>query len=209
MKPFYRFAGWMVRVIVRLFFGVHISGLEKYKFSGPTILASNHISLCDPPILGAFTTCELHFMAKAELFRNRLFAALIGALNAFPVRRGTIDRVALAKASQILRAGGKLLAFPEGTRQKSGILIKGHPGVAKLALDNQARVVPVCIAGANHLRRLLFSKRRIEILYGEPIETMNYEPELGEKERVRKLTEKIMTEISVLQKRLSADSGSL
>ena len=199
MSFFYRFTIFTVRTIFRLFYGVRLYGLENLGFDGPAIFASNHISLCDPPLIGSFTPFEMHFMAKAELFENRFLGGLIGALNSFPVKRGMIDRRALEIAGQILKSGGRVLIFPEGTRQKSGILAKGRPGMAKIAIDNEAPIIPVHISGTNHLRKLLFSRRHIIIRYGKLIDTKKHEPDLPPKERIRSLGEKVMAEIAGLR----------
>jgi 1-acyl-sn-glycerol-3-phosphate acyltransferase len=199
MSFFYRFTTFTVRTIFGLFYGVRLYGLENLGFDGPAIFASNHISLCDPPLIGSFTPLEMHFMAKSELFESRLLGGLIGALNSFPVKRGMIDRRALEKAGQILKSGGRILVFPEGTRQKSGILAKGRPGMAKIAIDNKAPIIPVHISGTNHLRKLLFSRRHIIIRYGKLIDTKKHEPDLPPKERIRSLGEKVMAEIAGLR----------
>jgi 1-acyl-sn-glycerol-3-phosphate acyltransferase len=199
MRFFYRFSTFTVRTIFRLFYGVRLYGLENLDFDGPVIFASNHISLCDPPLIGSFTPLEMHFMAKSELFDSRLLGGLIRALNSFPVKRGMIDRRALEIAGQILNSGGRILVFPEGTRQKSGILTKGRPGMAKIAIDNEAPIIPIHISGSNHLRKLLFSRRHIQIRYGKLIDTRGHEPDLPRKERIRSLGEKVMAEIAALR----------
>jgi len=198
MKPFYRFSTFATRTFFGLLYGVRLYGLENLDFKGPAILASNHISLCDPPLIGSFTPFEVHFMAKSELFRNKIFGSMIRALNAFPVRRGLIDRQALEISAKILAKGGRILIFPEGSRQKNGILGRGLPGMAKIALQNETPIVPVFINGANRLRRLIFSRRHIGIRYGKVLETVNFRIDLPEKERIRALTEKVMEKIGKL-----------
>jgi 1-acyl-sn-glycerol-3-phosphate acyltransferase len=199
MRFFYRFSTFTVRTITRLLFGIKLYGLENLNIDGPVIFASNHISLCDPPLIGSFTPLEMHFMAKSELFESRLFGRLISALNAFPVKRGMIDRRALALAGQILKNGGRILVFPEGTRQKNGVLIKGRPGMAKIAIDHEVPILPIYISGANRLRKLMFSHRHIKIRYGKLIDTKNHEPDRPPKERIRSLGERVMAAIRELR----------
>lgn len=199
MKFFYRLSRGSAGIFMRLAYGIKIYGQENLDFEGPAVLASNHISLLDPPIVGSFTPFEMHFMAKAELFRNPLFGAMIRSLNTFPVKRGMIDRNALNIAEDLLAQGERLLLFPEGTRQKNGVLAKGRPGAAKIAVDCQVPVLPICIAESNHLRKLIFSRRHLKLCYGKLIDTKSFEPKLPEKERIRSLAEKIMTEIKKLQ----------
>ncbi len=202
MKPFYWFAITVTSLTFKLLYGVKLYEMDQAVIDGPAILASNHISLCDPPLLGSFYPHEVHFMAKSELFKNPLFGTMIRNLNAFPVKRGVIDRRALEYAGNILKDGGKLVMFPEGTRQKSGILQKGRPGVAKIALENDTPIIPVCIQGSNHLRKLLPPGRCIKILFGRPFEIADFETDKESRERIRLLTEKIISEIRALQDRL-------
>jgi len=202
MSWLYHTSAFIVRVIFRLLYGVKLYGLENTKFEGPALLASNHISLCDPPLIGSFTPFDIHFMAKSELFKNKLFGALIRAHFAFPVKRGRIDRQALELTKSLLSNNQRILLFPEGTRQKSGILAKGRPGIAKIALDNNVPILPVCLSGANHLRKLVFKKRHIQISYGKLIQTDGFESNLPEKDRVRRLTDVIMIQIKALQDNL-------
>lgn len=199
MKPFYWLSKNSAGLYMRLAYGIKIYGRENLVFDGPAVLASNHISLLDPPIVGSFTPFEIHFMAKAELFNNPLFGAIIKALNSFPVKRGMIDRNALEITENLLKSGERVLLFPEGTRQKSGVLAKGRPGAAKVAVDCQVPVLPICIAESNHLRKLVFSRRHLKLCYGKLIDTKNFEPDLPEKDRIRRLAEKIMAEIRKLQ----------
>ncbi|HDS00465.1 MAG TPA: 1-acyl-sn-glycerol-3-phosphate acyltransferase [candidate division Zixibacteria bacterium] len=199
MKLFYRFSSAAARIYAKIFYGVRVYGQENLNFEGPALLASNHISLFDPPLLGGMIPFEIHFMAKAELFEKPLFGRLISALNAFPVKRGMIDRRALKISGEILARGGRVLVFPEGTRQKSGILAKPRPGAAKLAIDYNVPVLPICLMNTNRLRHMIFSRNHLKICYGELIDTGSFMPDASEKERIYGLSDKIMAEIANLQ----------
>ena len=200
MTLFYRFTAFTVGWKFRILYGVKRYNLEKLDFEGPAILASNHISLADPPLIGSLTPFEVHFMAKAELFKNPVFGKTISALNAFPVKRGLIDRKAMKRAEEILIDGGRVLIFPEGTRQKDGVMKSGRPGLAKLAIENDVPVLPVYLENSNHLSKVFLSRRYIKIVYGDLIDTASFMPGLPQKDRIRKLTEHIMTEIKALRK---------
>ncbi|UCD17981.1 MAG: 1-acyl-sn-glycerol-3-phosphate acyltransferase, partial [Candidatus Zixiibacteriota bacterium] len=91
---------------------------ENIPKDGPFILASNHISLTDPPILGASVSRPVHFMAKKELFKNRAFGALLRRLNAYPVNRRGFDKAAIRTAISLLRSAQGMVIFPEGTRAR-------------------------------------------------------------------------------------------
>jgi 1-acyl-sn-glycerol-3-phosphate acyltransferase len=202
MKPFYRFSSAAARIFAKIFYGVRVYGEENLDFEGPALIAANHISLFDPPLMGAMIPFEIHFMAKSELFKNPLFGKLISALNAFPVKRGRIDRNALRISGEILSAGGRILVFPEGTRQKSGILAQARPGSAKLAVDYNVPVLPVCIMNSNRLRHLIMSRKHLKVCYGRLIGTANFMPDSRAKDRIYALSDRIMSEIKNLQEYL-------
>ena len=184
MTLFYRFTAFTVGWMFRILYGVKRYNLEKLDFEGPAILASNHISLADPPLIGSLTPFEVHFMAKAELFKNPVFGKTILALNAFPVKRGLIDRKAMKRAEEILIDGGRVLIFPEGTRQKDGVMKSGRPGLAKLAIENDVPVLPVYLENSNHLSKVFLSRRYIKIVYGDLIDTASFMPGLPQKDQI-------------------------
>lgn len=199
MSFFYNFSAFTVRNLFKLLYGIKLYGTENLNFEGPALLASNHISLCDPPLIGSCTPFPIHFMAKSELFENKFFGGMIRALNAFPVKRGRIDRAALAQAQALLERGSRLLMFPEGTRQKSGIMAEARPGAGKIAIENGVPVLPVYVSGANRLRKLVFSRRHICICYGQLIESKGFMAGAPDKERIREFSRKIMDEIKNLK----------
>lgn len=163
---------WVCWVIVwsffHLFFRLRVTGREHIPTKGPLIIASNHISLLDPPLLGLCTPRFVHFMAKEELFKNRWIARLLKYLGGFPVRRGARDRQAIRIAMSIPAQGGCLAIFPEGHRYKDGRLGPGLPGVALVAKKTDCPIVPAAIIG----RYRLWS--RITVRFGEP-----YRPDLS------------------------------
>jgi 1-acyl-sn-glycerol-3-phosphate acyltransferase len=162
----------MVAAVLRVVFGFGARGREHVPQRGAVLLAANHLSVLDPPVVGAGTPRPLHFMAKAELFRIPLFGRLIRALNAYPVEREGADAGALRHALLLMRQGQALLVFPEGTRGQAGRLGSGRPGAGMLAAHSDAPVVPVYIRGtgevlprgASRLRRA-----RITVAFGPPL----------------------------------------
>lgn len=167
---FYDFVGVVVRLILALFMRVRVEGLEKVPASGPFLLVSNHLNLIDPPVLGALLPRRVTFMAKEELFRVPIVGLVVKSYGAFSVRRGQPDRQAIRTASDVLRNGGVIGIFPEGTRSKSGKMNEAYPGAALLALMTASTLVPVGISGTDHVRSPLSLLRRpgIEIRVGEP-----------------------------------------
>ena len=135
---------------------------------GPVVLVANHSSLADGPLLLGMTKRRTVFLAKQELFRGPagLLLPLIGQLS---VRRGAPDRRPLLEAQRILRAGGLVAVFPEGTRG-AGDAAAAHNGAAWLARSTGATVVPVACRGTR--RPAGTSRRRyrpkVDVLLGEP-----------------------------------------
>ncbi len=174
------------------------TGRENMPAEGGVIVVSNHLSNADPPILSAgIARRRVRFMAKVELFKYP-FGAIPRLYGAFPVRRFEADMGALLSAERILKHGGVLGMFPEGTRSRSGFLGKPHPGTALIALRAGATVVPCAIVGTEQLRKPLnlLCKPRISVTVGAPIrvEAVRRPTE----EQVTELTERIFSEIKAL-----------
>lgn len=128
------------------------------------IIASNHISLSDPVLLGLSQKRRINFMAKDELFKNRFFAWLIRHLGAFPVKRGTGDVKAIKNGEDIIREGNLMTIFIEGGRSKTGELMRPRSGFAVIAQQTGVPVVPVCITKTKNTK---FARRIIH--FSEPI----------------------------------------
>ena len=133
----------IVAPLFRLYFRMHVSGAEHIPAEGAAIVAPNHKSFWDSFFIGVCTRRHLRFMAKTELIQAR-YGRLLVRLGAFPVRRGQADADALETARTILRQGGLLALFPEGTRVRDPDEL-GHPrrGAGRLALETGAPLVPV------------------------------------------------------------------
>ncbi len=156
----------------RACFRIRARGAEGVPRQGPLLLAANHSSVLDPPLVGVVLPRELDFLAKAELFRVPLFGALIRRLNAHPVERAGSDAAALRMALRLLAKGRALLVFPEGTRGPEGRLRPARPGTGMLAALSGAPVVPVFIEGSGHaLPRgaVLPRPHRVTVSFGAPL----------------------------------------
>jgi len=152
-------------------FGLHsrIEGLEHIPKKGPVIIASNHISFWDPPLVGSAIPRVIHFVAKAELFENRLFGALIRSYNSIPIHRGPQARRGLRGAEEVLLNGGAVLIFPEGTRSATAEFLPPKAGITRLAAVTRAVVVPARISGSRQIRRSVLRQVLVRIVYGQPM----------------------------------------
>ncbi|MBI3291730.1 MAG: 1-acyl-sn-glycerol-3-phosphate acyltransferase [Elusimicrobia bacterium] len=151
--------------IFRLGWRLRVKGATHVPRSGGVILAANHLSLVDPPIIGSSVIRPIHFLAKEELFHVPLLGWFIRQTNAFPLKRMEHDVSAFKHAQRLLERGEAVLVFPEGTRQRSGRLGCAKPGAGMLAVKVHVPIVPVLIHNSNRLR----SFARVSVTFGEPI----------------------------------------
>ncbi len=144
---FYGFARGVVKCAYRLLFRIKIEGLENVPEDGAYVVCANHQSNLDPPMLGVCLPIRLRFMAKEELFKNKLFGSLLRALGAFPIKRGKSDVGALRAAMKMLASGERVVVFPEGGRSSKGHLKKGKSGAALIAVKAGVNILPIGIDG--------------------------------------------------------------
>lgn len=169
-KPLFRTVRGVAIPYMKLVYALKIEGAENIPETGPVIIAPNHKSFWDAFFVAAATKRPIRFMGKNELFEGRGGKLLI-RLGAFPVRRGASDAEAIETARQILRDGGLLALFPEGTRVRDPtILGKPHKGAARLALETGATIVPCAITGTDKLfAGPLPRPGRVRVAFAEPI----------------------------------------
>ena len=170
-RPLYAGVKGVVKPALRTYFRMHVSGAEHVPEEGAAIVAPNHKSFWDSFFIAVCTRRHLRFMAKTELIEAR-YGRLLVRLGAFPVRRGESDEAALETARTILRQGGLLALFPEGTRIRDPDEL-GHPkrGAGRLALEEGAPIVPAAITGSEKLFLGPFPKpRRVQVAFSVPIE---------------------------------------
>ncbi len=160
------------RFVISAFLGVltgwKVTGRERVPRTGGLIVASNHVSFWDPPLVGAALPREMHFLAKEELFRPPLFGALIRAYNSIPIRRGVADLSGMARAIEVLRQGRALLMFPEGSRMRDGELHPARPGVGMLAVNADVPILPVFVSGSQRPSKWLYRGAMVRVSFGAP-----------------------------------------
>jgi len=157
----------VLRPTTRLLFDVQVSGTENVPANGPLVVAANHLSYIDPPILGTWFPRTIHFMAKQELFEMPLLGWVIKRTHAFPVQRRSGDVGAIRRALHILKSGEAVGIFPEGTRNITGEH-EARGGAVLLGVLGNSPVVPVAITGTNvAAKRLRGAHVRVRI--GMPI----------------------------------------
>lgn len=186
---FYQFARGVVASVFFPLYRIEVKGKEHFPKEGAVLLCSNHIDNLDPPTVGISAPRQVHFMAKEELFRVPVLGGIVRKVGSFPVKRGMSDREALRNGLNVLKDGGVLGLFPEGTRSKDGQLGKGLAGAGFFALRSNALVVPCAVIGTYKP----FNK--IKVFFGEPI---NLDPLRERKATAEEATELIMSKIAEL-----------
>ena len=186
--------------LFKLVFRVQVEGTENLPKEGRVILAANHMSNMDPPLVATFLPRPVSYMAKKELFEIPIFKNIITACHAFPVKRGAADRGAIKAALQVLKQERVLGVFPEGTRSRNGKLRKAESGVALLAAMSGAPVLPAAIIGTDKIFANGGLLPKLRVIYGKP---MSFQGEKGDREALETFTAEIMAEIGRMKERYS------
>ena len=177
----YYFTYFFTKFLSFLFFPRTVKGWDNVPRKGAYILACNHISNLDPVVIGISTPRRLHFMAKAELFKQPFVGWWLRKLWAFPIKRGEADFRALKESLKWLKKGEPVLVFPEGTRRKEDKPVNPQPGTGFIALKSQAPIVPVYVRGSDVVMppgAKLLKRSFILVTYGKPFfvnDTPTYE----------------------------------
>lgn len=198
-NPLYTVAKIIAVPLYKLLFFYRIKGKENLPKEGGYIICSNHLSNNDPLFLGLAVNRQIYYMAKAELFKNPILAAIIRGLGAFPVQRGAGDGKAINEAENIIKQKKMLGIFIEGTRSKTGEFLRPKSGAAIIASQMNAPVLPLCITPKTKDRKVK-PFHRITISIGKPLtpEELGLQGECGP-EAYRNAAKKIMGEIKNLR----------
>lgn len=195
MTPFYRCLRAIVKIPVYLFFRIKKYGVHNIPKEGPCIICCNHTSISDILFLGVLCPRQVHFMAKDELFKNKLLAWLFSKLGAFAVNRRTGDKGAINRAEEILKEGKILGIFPEGTRHPGEAPHKAKPGAAMLALSTKAPILPSAVYRDTGKVKFL---QKASFRFGTPIYFEEYGSEEVGKTAIRRVSELITEKITEL-----------
>jgi len=171
-----KFLCWL---LFRVVYDLKVTGQEHVPATGPVILAANHLSYLDPPLVGVACPRRVTFLAQAELFHNGLLGAYMRSVHVIPLKRDEGDLSAIRAATIQLALGEAITIFPEGGRQLSGQLGRAKRGVGFLAMKAKAPIVPVLLQGTfqalpPHATWLRPSK--IRVAFGAPIPYTNGSP---------------------------------
>lgn len=196
----YRFLQIAFRLFFYIVFRTRVYGRENIPNEGAVILAANHASNIDPPLMASLIERPVSYMAKIELFENPVFGEAIRRCHAFPVKRGESDRGAIKAAVNVLKEGRILGLFPEGTRSKTGELQKAEAGVALIAAMTGAPIVPVAILNSHRIFANGGLFPQLRIMYGKPI---SFEGDRKNKDALDAFSEEIMAHIARMKDELA------
>lgn len=210
MSFFYHVARFSLKGYFHLFHRYSVYGADKF-YQGKAILASNHNSFLDPPLLSAACPEEVHFLARASLFRHKLGGWFLSHLNAHPVRGTAQDVESFRLICQLLNEGYKVAIFPEGERSSTGDLKTMKAGIAMLALRMQCPIIPVYIHGTFEAwprhRRWPKLGTTISCVFGEPIFPIT-SPDLNKKQLQEAMTQQVQESLESLRAWLEAKINS-
>ncbi len=176
---FYYVVRTICLVLFKILFRYRIHGKKNLPEHGAFIIASNHMSFLDPPAIGILTHRKVNFMARQDLFKNRIFGFLIKNLGAMPLDRDRHDIMAIRKAIRLLRQNKIVVVFPEGRRSPDGELGKPLSGVELLARKTKVGVLPVYLEGSERalpLHARFIRLKRIRAFVGRPVKPETDEP---------------------------------
>lgn len=136
------------KAIAKTFFNYRVIGAENMIEEGPCIIAANHCSYLDPPLVGVACKRAIHYLARKSLLDVPILGPILPELNVIPVDQKNADRSALMGAIRVVKNGGAVLIFPEGTRSTDGTRQPAQPGIGMIVAKTGAPVVPVRISGS-------------------------------------------------------------
>jgi len=188
----------IVNVLIDLFIHRDYIGIDNFP-DPPYILVTNHLSIFDTPVLLTICPHTIRALVAAKHKRNPIYAPLLVMMDSIWVRRGEVDRQALRQALGVLKGGGVLGVAPEGTRARDTYALQeGKTGAAYLATRTDVLIVPVGLAGTEHIKHNLSRLRRthVQAIVGQPFRL----PESGRVrgQRLQEYTDLIMHSIAEL-----------
>lgn len=172
MKMFYYLSITSFKFFFKIFHRNKVFGLENLP-KGRAIIAPNHLSYYDPPLIAGSIPEDVHFLARSSLFRNRFFRYLIMQLNAHPVQGGTQDLSSFKLILQLLEQDKKVAIFPEGHRSLDGNLSSIKSGIGMLGQRSKAPIIPTYIHGTFEVWNRFHSYPKLHgqtaVVFGKPI----------------------------------------
>jgi 1-acyl-sn-glycerol-3-phosphate acyltransferase len=209
MNRSYRLGWIFFRTLYATYFRWRVFNPERVPETGGVILASNHASFLDPPLVGAGLKRGINYLARESLFRFPGVGALLRSWSAVPVDRDGGGAAGLKAILDRLLAGGGIILFPEGTRTRDGNLQPARSGIGLVVIKSSAPVVPVRVFGTYEAygRHIRFPRPgRIAVKYGQPMNFAELRAEAKDcsKPRLKEIYQQIADEIMAAIAKLEA-----
>lgn len=201
----YRGARDVVYIVSKIIFRLEIHGAENIPAEGSCVLASNHVSFLDPPLIACaarFQRRAVRFMARDTLYSSSFGSWFLDAIHAIPLSRNKGDIGALRIAIKTIKSGSPVALFPEGTRTEDGELKEAKGGVAFLVAKSGVPVVPIYIDGiyAAFPKDAKFIKpRKVRIFVGKPLQPSELKPKKKGTEGYKEVGDYVMSKIARLR----------
>ena len=212
MNLSYRLGWRCFRGLYATYFRWRVYGAEHVPLTGGVILASNHASYLDPPLVGCSLNRDINYLARESLFRFPGIGALLRSWNAVPVDRDGGGAKGLKIILARLLAGNAIILFPEGTRTKDGQLQPARSGIGLTVIKSTAPVVPVRVFGtfeAYGRNHKIPRPYRVVVKYGRPLDfaQLRAEAETCDKARLKEIYQQVADEIMAAIARLEPREG--
>lgn len=210
VPPLYWLGHFLSRVLGHLLGRFRVHGRENIPETGGAIIAANHCSYLDPPIIGCGLKRPSYYMGKKELFNVPILSPIIRRVGCFPVDRERQDKNAVQFAIKVVREGHLMVLFPEGARSEDGRLQEAGIGAALIANRAGAPIVPTLVSGTFEAYPMgaRFPRRsNITVRYGESIDSTMPNGKKANKVQLEELTERVMSAIARMQQEADGDGA--
>jgi 1-acyl-sn-glycerol-3-phosphate acyltransferase len=197
----YSILHWITYPLARLLFRMKVIGADQVPESGGVLIAANHASYADIPLLGCSIKRQASYMAKVELFRNPVMRWIYSTLGGIPINR-YYSREKLGETIRRLKAGGIVIIYPEGARTLDGKMLKPMPGIGMLVCETGVPVVPAYIEGTHDILPVGAKWIRLHpvtVVFGKPID---FKEQISGRDHTKELfveiSRRVMNEIIAL-----------
>jgi 1-acyl-sn-glycerol-3-phosphate acyltransferase len=193
--------GWsFYRLVFAVYFRWRVYNHERVPLKGAVILAANHASFLDPPLVGSSLHRDINYLARKSLFRFPVLGSILRGVNAVPVDRDGGGAAGLRAIMDRLHAGGAIILFPEGTRTQDGKLQPARSGIGLTVIKSDAPVVPVRVFGTYEAwgRHVRFPRSLpVVVKFGQPMnfERLRAEAKNCSKARLKEIYQQVADEI--------------
>src|ERR1700693_495012 len=201
MKPLYWCGYTLCKPVLHIGFQSRAYGQENIIEDGPAIMAANHQSYLDPPLVGITCRAELYYLARKTLFENKLFGSILSRVNALPVDLSKGDLTDVRTVINLLKQGHRTVIFPEGTRSLTGEIQRARPGIGMIIAKTLAPVVPMRIFGSFQAWRKGGKIRLhpITVFVGKPMRFKKEDLVPNNREAYQKISEQVLDAIAAIE----------